>query len=53
MSEASYPERKSKAEIERTVKMNGGTVVQSNNVNQRVICVADRSKCYPLYFVAE
>ena len=44
MSEAIHPERKAKAEIERTVKMNGGTIVQSHSVDRKVICISDRSK---------
>ena len=44
MSEAIYPERKSKAETEHLVKMNGGSIVQSQGAAQKVICISDRSK---------
>jgi DNA ligase-4 len=42
ITESLKPEKKSKAELEEMVKVNGGTIVQSQNAKENVICIADR-----------
>lgn len=42
ISEALTPIKKTKNELEEIIKINGGTIVQSQNSKENVICVADR-----------
>jgi DNA ligase-4 len=42
ITESLKPEKKSKAELEEMVKAHGGTIVQSQNAKENIICVADR-----------
>lgn len=43
MTDASYPEKKSKGELEQLVKANGGRIYQTNTAVPDTICIAERS----------
>ncbi|KAJ5973421.1 hypothetical protein N7481_010631 [Penicillium waksmanii] len=42
MTESTFPEKKSKAELEQLVKANGGRIYQTNTAALDTICVAER-----------
>ncbi|POS85507.1 hypothetical protein EPUL_001727 [Erysiphe pulchra] len=42
LSEMIHPEKKSKVEIERIVKMNGGSIIQNPMVRENTICIGDK-----------
>lgn len=42
LSEMIHPEKKSKVEIERMVKMNGGSIIQNPMVRENTICIGDK-----------
>jgi DNA ligase-4 len=42
MTESTRPEKKTKAELEATVKANGGRIVQTHNAVENTVCIADR-----------
>lgn len=42
MSDCGKPEKKSKAEIEKIVKANGGSIYQTHGVAADMICIAER-----------
>jgi len=43
MTDASFPEKKSKGELEQLVKANGGKIYQTNTAVPDTICIAERS----------
>ncbi|KAI9793876.1 MAG: DNA ligase (ATP) [Peltula sp. TS41687] len=42
MTDSSKPEKKSKAELEETIKANGGSIFQTHTAAEKMICIADR-----------
>lgn len=42
MSDCTFPEKKSKAELEKLVKANGGKIHQKYNVELNTICITER-----------
>lgn len=44
MTESLTPPKKSKGDLERLVKENGGKIYQTNTATPNTICIADRSK---------
>ena len=42
MTDASAPEKRSKAELEQLVKANGGKIFQTNTAVADIICIAER-----------
>jgi DNA ligase-4 len=42
MTESTRPEKKTKVELEETVKANGGRIVQTHNAVENTVCVAER-----------
>ncbi|KAF2838289.1 ATP-dependent DNA ligase [Patellaria atrata CBS 101060] len=42
ITDATQPEKKTKAELEQIVKANGGRLIQTHNTSEHVICIADR-----------
>jgi DNA ligase-4 len=43
MTESTFPEKKSKAELEQLIKANGGKIYQTNTAALDTICIAERS----------
>lgn len=46
MTESTFPENKSKAELEQLVKANGGKIYQTNTAALDTICIAERSMLF-------
>lgn len=42
MGDMIHPQKKSKAELEKLIKANGGAVFQSANAREHIICIADK-----------
>lgn len=51
MTEATAPQKKSKLELEKFVKANGGKIYQTNTAAPNTICIADRSSWSPILYI--